>query len=264
MEHNRETKKVAMAEQKRGEAAMAAKIDKLVARGEEEEYPSSAGWLRACFPLWKRGSRRVGHDAVDVAVFGQHAAKQKDAAARLEQAAEQVSHHAEQLADRASAARHKAQLLLGMGKKAEAIMSLKRAKGLEKQAEVAAATHAAIENQQDILQSSALQREIASALSASIATTKRKTRGLLEKTETAVDDSAEMQDTFDDISEVLGGLSRNEYEDDDILAELEGMCASEAAGEAESPAAAATIDPNLYPSAGKCRSEDKQSLLSQA
>ena len=135
--------------------------------------------------------------------------------------------HASQLSERSAAARARALELQMAGKKADALMALKRAKALEKQAATALSTHAALESQQDMLESSALQREIASALSASVASTKSKSKGLLSKTETAVDDAAELKDAFEEVTEALGGLQAQYGDDDDeeLLAELQSMVA---------------------------------------
>ena len=158
------------------------------------------------------------------------------------------------------------------------MVALKRAKALEKQAEVAASTHAAIEQQKDMLESSALQREVATALSASIATTKKKTKGLLEKAESAVDGSAELKDAVEDINEVMGGLSTtDQFDEDDLLEELELMqqetqeeAAPEVAhvtakAEVEPQAIVVGIDPELYPkaptAARRRAREAKQRLL---
>ena len=148
--------------------------------------------------------------------------------------------HASQLYAKAGASRSKAKALMAQGKKQEAMLALKRAKALEKQAEVAASTHAAIEQQQEMLQSSALQREVASALSASIATTKKKTKGLLEKAENAVDGSAELRDVAEEINEVMGGLAKvDDYDEEDLLEELELLAREPDDEEATAAAAAA-------------------------
>lgn len=261
---------------KAAEKAMAARIDKLVSTGDLEEEAQRHGCGGGCFPWFRRGSSRLAQEqGLEVAVFGQSASSGANTNARLEQAAAQMENHADQLYAKAGASRAKAKSLMAQGKKQEAMVALKRAKALEKQAEVAASTHAAIEQQKDMLESSALQREVASALSASIATTKRKTKGLLEKAETAVDDSAELRDAVGDISDVMSGLAKaDDYDEDDLLEELELLAQSpedEAAPEQE-PAAALKaevspqaivvgIDPALYPSAPK-RGEQKQKLLS--
>jgi hypothetical protein len=279
MELNRQSKQAEVARMKEAEKAMAAKIDKLVSNGELEDEAQRRGCGGGCFPWLRRGgSSRLAQDqGLEVAVFGKSAAggSVASANARLEKAAEQMENHAEQLYAKAGASRAKAKALVGQGKKQEAMAALKRAKALEKQAEVAASTHAAIEQQKDMLESSALQREVATALSASIATTKKKTKGLLEKAENAVDGSAELRDAADEISEVMGGLATNDqYDEDDLLEELELMqreaqeaAAPEAAREAtraevEPRAIVVGIDPSLYPSAPlRGKAEAKQKLL---
>jgi charged multivesicular body protein 6 len=287
MELNRQTKMAEVAKMKEAEKAMAQKIDKLVSGGELDDEAQRRGCGGGCFPfLLRRGRSRVAQESgLEVAVFGQSAAGGSTASAnaRLEKAAEQMESHASQLYAKAGASRSKAKALMAQGKKQEAMLALKRAKALEKQAEVAASTHAAIEQQQEMLQSSALQREVASALSASIATTKKKTRGLLEKAESAVDGSAELRDVAEEINEVMGGLAKaDDYDEEDLLEELEllarepdGEKATEptaAAAEEASPSAAEAkamvqpqaivvgIDPTLFPSAPK-KDEIKQKLL---
>lgn len=285
MEFNRQTKVVAINAMKQQEQDMAKRIDKLVANGELEEYPQRRGWLGGCFPWFGRrgNSSRIAQDsAMEVAVFGQGASTGNAANARLEKAAEQMENHAEQLYAKAGAIRAKAKALMAQGKKAEAMAALKRVKALEKQAEVATSTHAAIEQQKDMLESSALQREVATALSASIATTKKKTKGLLEKAENAVDGSAELRDAVEDISEVMGGLATNDnYDEDELMEELELMArdthmetvveeapASVAKAHVEPQAIVVGIDPELYPkaptaaAARRSKREQKQQLLS--
>ena len=36
-----------------------------------------------------------------------------------------------------------------------------------------------------------------------------------------MDSSAELKDAFEDISEVLGGLNRNDFDEDELMAEIE-------------------------------------------
>ena len=272
MEFNRQTKMAAKDAMKAKEAALAKQIDRMVELDPDDMQRQGCGG--GCFPFLMRGRSRLAQEqAIEVAVFGQSGASGSavNANARLGKAAEQMEMHAEQLYAKASASRSKAKALMGQGKKADAMVSLKRAKGLEKQAQVAASTHAAIEQQQDFLESSALQREVATALSASVAATKKKTRGLLEKAESAVDDSAELRDAVGDISEVMGGLNTgDQYDEDDLMEELELMqkeveedAPTEAAAEAEvePQAIVVGIDPSLYPSAPRRNAEAKQKLL---
>ena len=285
MEFNRDTKMAEVANMKKREKEMAVKIDKLVSNGDLEDEAQRRGCGGGCFPWMRRSGRsRVAaqDQGLEVAVFGQSASSAHAANARLEKAAVQMENHAEQLYAKAGASRAKAKALMAQGKKAEAMAALKRCKALEKQAEVAASTHAAIEQQKDMLESSALQREVATALSASIATTKQKTKGLLEKAENAVDSSAELRDAVDDISEVMGGLTTNDhFDEDDLLEELELLAAQDSEGEEAAPEPAAAtaakaaavepqaivvgIDPELFPkaptTAKRKKREAKQKLL---
>jgi len=244
------SKQAALAAMREKEAGIAARIDDLVARGElqVDDEGNVSGCGRVCQFFF--GSRRRTaprsesvparqQTGVEAAVFGKRG-KVLSANARLDQAAESVEAHAAQLGERASAARERAKALAASGKRNEAMMALKRAKGLEKQAENAAATHAAIEAQKDLLDGQELQREIASALAASVATTKTKTKGLLTKTENAVDTMEEMRDAFEEVGQVLGSLqSGTDVDDDELAAELDQMIALEIPEGATDPATAA-------------------------
>ena len=241
------SKQAALAAMREKEAGIAAKIDELVAKGELQV--DDDGTVRGCGgPLcrwfYHRSPRTKGatvavrsQSGVEAAVFGKRG-KGMSATDRLDHAAESVSAHASQLSERAAAARERARALVASGKRAEALMALKRAKGLEKQAESAAATHAAIEAQKDLLDGQELQREIASAMAASVANTKSKTKGLLSKTESAVEDMEEMRDAFEEVGQALGGLQVNtDVDDDELAAELDEMVALEVPDGAIEPAA---------------------------
>ena len=103
-------------------------------------------------------------------------------------------------------------------------MNLKmKQKMVEKQLETAQSTHVALETQVDVLAQSELQKQVASALSASVATTKKKTKGLLGRTETAVEDAAELKDLAEDISSVMGGLQTEAFDEDELMEELVAM-----------------------------------------
>ena len=85
-------------------------------------------------------------------------------------------------------------------------MALKR-QGAQKQAENAAATHAAIEAQKDLLdgQELARDRERAGRLGRDDPS---KTKGLLTKTETAVDSMEEMRDAFEEVGRCSAACRR--------------------------------------------------------
>lgn len=232
---SRERALKAMADEK---SRVSARIDRVMATlpiDEDDLQETRCGGRVGCFPLpWRRGGRqRVARDeamparsasATDVRLFGQH--KQATTASdKLANAAKSVEAHVEQLSEKASLARARAAQLASSGKKAEAMASLKKAKMLEKQLETATQTHAALETQVDVLAQSALQREVASALSASVSTSKKKSKGLLSRTETAVDEAAELKDLAEDISNAMGGLQNDVFDEEELEAELAELSA---------------------------------------
>ena len=272
MEFNRQTKMAAREAMKAKEQAMAERIDQVMKTGDPDADLQQRGCTPGCFSFFRRGRSRLAQEQIEGAVFGQNGASNSTANAnvRLGKAAEQMESHASQLYAKSGASRSKAKALMAQGKKQEAMLALRRCKTLEKQAETAMQTHAAIEQQQDMLQSSALQRDVASALSSAVKSTKVKTKGLLEKAEDAVDSSAELKDAFEDISEVLGGLNKHDFDEDELMAEIEAMSQPEPAAESEVVPAKAQvepqaivvgIDPQLYPKAPRAKKEQKQKLL---
>jgi hypothetical protein len=171
------------------------------------------------------GSART-HSRMETAIFGQaKGAAGQSASERLQSAAANVEVHVQQLGEKASLARARAAQLMSEGNRAGALMALKKAKAAEKQLETAAATHAALESQVDVLAQSELQKQVASALSASVATTKKKTKGLLSKAETAVDEAIELKDFAEDVTAALGGLQAEQFDEDELMAELEELAA---------------------------------------
>jgi len=237
----------ALRERTQAQASIEARIERAIASGkiviEDEELsaaPAGCASKLACLLPWMRtGRQRVAREeavgvgvgsggasrartAMDARLFGQQKV-QESAADKLSHAAENVAAHVEALSDKASLSRARAQQLMGQGKKSEALMALKKAKALEKQLETAQSTHVALETQVDVLAQSELQKQVASALSASVATTKKKTKGLLGRTETAVEDAAELKDLAEDISSAMGGLSTEVFDDDELMEELMAM-----------------------------------------
>lgn len=165
---------------------------------------------------------------METALFGQArgaGATGQSAADKLQSAAASVETHVAQLEEKVSLARARAAQLMSEGNRSGAMMALKKAKAAEKQLETATATHAALESQVDVLAQSELQKQVASALSASVASAKKKTKGLLDKAETAVDEAIELKDFAEDVTSALGGLRVEEYDEDELLAELEEMAA---------------------------------------
>jgi hypothetical protein len=194
----------------------------------DDEAPPRTSWL--CGLFTRRAPRSAPkparvETATERAVFGvrKKQSTAEAASARLTSAAASVAQHADALGERASAARERARELMAVGKKSEAMLALKRSKALEKQAESASATRTALEQQLDVLESSALQREVAQALSASVTSTKQRTKGLLGRTETAVDEAQELKDFSDDIQQVLAGMQTDSLDEDELADELDAM-----------------------------------------
>jgi len=252
--------------------AMAAKQEKIkgiqdqVSRLEkamQEDQPRSGclSWL------FRRRSRQTSA-ALDKAVFGHKSTASSSASDRLSTAAQSMEAHAESLGERAAAARAKAKSFMASGKKAEALAWMKKAKQAESQHSNAVATHAALERQIDVLAESALQKEVATALSASVAVAKKKTAGLLSKTEDAVDSAVELKDFAEDVSQAFGGLGTDNYDEDELLEELQAMSMEEEIEEAiatPAPVVAVpvAVDPKAYPEAPKAAKKlERKSLLS--
>ena len=209
-------------------------------------------------------------------IFGQRG-KQATAAMKLAQASESMQGRVDQLSAKLEETRKRAVALKQAGKGTEALQAMKRAKGIEKQLASAMGAHEAIERQVDLLAESELQKEVSAALSESVKTVKKKTKGLLSSTETAVDDSHEIKDLAEDVAQALGGLQSTDiYDDDELMEELNAMMGVDAVDvdvKVESKpvaavlpvAAAAEKSVPAYPSAPKTKvSVESQALLAEA
>ena len=245
--------------------AIQAQVSRLERALQDESEPRRSGCLGWVF----RRRARCAPASLDQAVFGHKATTASSAASdRLSTAAASMEAHAESLGERAAAARAKAKSLIAAGKKAEALAWLKKAKQAESQHSNAVATHAALERQIDVLAESALQKEVATALSASVAVAKKKTAGLLSKTEDAVDSAIELKDFAEDVSQAFGGLQADNYDEDELLEELQAMQMEEEIEEvvatpAPAPVVAVAVDASAYPAAPKAAKKlERKSLLS--
>jgi len=229
---------------------------------DEEDAPRRGGCLGW---LFQRRARSSSSSSLDQAVFGHKATTASTTASdRLNTAAASMEAHAESLGERALAARAKAKALMAAGKKAEALVVLKKAKHAESQHANAVATHAALERQIDVLAESALQKEVATALSASVAVAKKKTIGLLSKAEDAVDSAVELKEFAEDVSSVMGNLNTDNYDEDELLEELNAMSTEEELEDIVTPApvVAVAVDPQAYPAAPKATKKlERKSLL---
>lgn len=229
------TKHLAHAQRTQEVAKLAKTIDAIVAKGQidvDEDNVRGCGGRFFCFGRAKRTAQPAStsrgaaagtlHSAMDSRLFGKRG-KQTSATDKLSHAVESVAQHVDQLSEKAQAARSKARELFAADKKADAMAALKRAKMIEKQLESASSTHMALERQMDVLAESALQKEVASALSTAVASTKKKTKGLLSKAEDAADGATEMKDFADDVAHALGSIQVDTFDDDELLDELNGM-----------------------------------------
>ena len=246
--------------------AIQAQVSRLERAMQDEEAPRRGGCLGWLF----RRRARQPSAALDQAVFGHKASTASTTASdRLSTAAKSMEAHAESLGERAAAARAKAKSLMAAGKKFEALAMLKKAKQAEAQHSNAVATHAALERQIDVLAESALQKEVATALSASVAVAKKKTAGLLSKTEDAVDSAIELKDFAEDVSSAFGGLQADNYDEDELLEELNALAMEEEVEEviatpAPAPVVAVpvAVDASAYPEAPKATKKlERKSLL---
>ena len=247
--------------------AVNAQVARLERAMNEEDSPRVGGGCLGW--LFRRRRTRISSSSLDQAVFGHKSttAASNTAAAsnRLTTAAASMEQHADALNERAEAARVKAKSLMSVGKKTEALACLKKAKQAESQHANAIATASALERQIDLLAESALQREVATALSASVSVAKKKTIGLMSKAEDAVDSAIELRDFAEDVSQVMGGLQTDDYDEDSLLEELEAMQVDDDVSAPAAPvvAVAVGIDPSAYPEAPKSNKKlERKSLLS--
>lgn len=144
---------------------------------------------------------------------------------KLASAQQQLRARCDKIASKAEEARELARSLHSTGKRTEALSALRRAKILEKQHQAAQTAAETLDSQVFALEEADLQQQVASALSSSVKKTKKATKGLLSKTEKAVDGSVEVRDAAEDVAAVLEGLrpAGGEFDEDELLEELQAM-----------------------------------------
>jgi Fic family protein len=182
------------------------------------------------------------------------------------------------LADRVKIGRERALRAKNEGRSNDAIRELKKAKALEKQLTAARAALDTLERQQDMIEESVLQRELATALKSTTTSVKNKSRGLLAFAESAVDESVEVRDDVEDVAAVFEGMASTYdtgVDDDDLIEELNaltsetvGYVADEVGGSAEQSPAVEVSQVGLFPSvpglsahSKPARGQEKKSLL---
>lgn len=148
---------------------------------------------------------------------------------KLAQAVESVQSRVAGLEERALALRAQVGKHLADGQRSKAMLALKRAKGVEKQAHQAQATALALESQVDAIENQQMASQVTEALSAAMKSSKRSSKGLLNRAEGAMDDAHEIADLASDVGAMWGELNPTVLdEDDDALeAELNEMVAEE-------------------------------------
>ena len=144
---------------------------------------------------------------------------QKQQYDKIEAAIATVSIRIEMLQDRAKLQREKAVSLSKAGRKQDALRELRKAKSTDRQVLTTRDAFETLERQQDLLNESVLQKELATALASTNEVVKSKTKGLLPLSEKVVDQSQELRDATDDVAAVFEGLHPTYDNDDDALLE---------------------------------------------
>jgi len=150
--------------------------------------------------------------------------------------------------------RHKSEAarLCAQSKKTEALVAMKRFKMVEKQFLSASSAVDTLERQLMSLEEASLQQEIASALSSSVQSVKKKTKGLLQRTENAVDSSVEVSELAEDVGAAFQGLNgTSSFDDDELFEELQKMTkdTAEYASPSAAPSHKSAPTPHAWPSA---------------
>lgn len=166
-------------------------------------------------------------------VFGNQVAENRQASgtqnatSKLEAAASTMRARLAQLDERYAAARSATQAAVNATpqNKALAMRELKRSKAINVQIASTQSALDAVEQQADMLEQTAMSREVAHALGATAKSMKRD-KTMLSKAEDSIDAAVEMRDLHDDLSQVMAGFGdaiNNDYDEDDLVAELQGM-----------------------------------------
>jgi hypothetical protein len=243
-----ETKQAALRMRKLEETKLAKKIEEAIQTGnlsleDDDEIPRGCIGKITCNVFGRRRSRAAKASPlklsdVDITsaksekvqsstssrIFGQRGKQQADAATKLQTASLSLTARAEALEQKLSDAKKKAVALKKAGKTTEALAALKRAKILQKQYDSALSASVAIEAQVDLLAETELHREVSDALAQTVKSVKKRSKGVLEKAETAADDASEIKDLAEDVATALGGLNTmTDFDDDELLNELKSM-----------------------------------------
>ena len=167
-------------------------------------------------------------------LFGKR--KVADPAAKLREAAVALEERIAQLEERSSEGRAETKRLMNAGKKAAALRALKKVKAVEKQQAANQASLDALELQLSMLEDAQVQKTLASALASSSKGIKSQKK-LISKAESAIDDAGEAREMVTELSDVMAEFAvGNNDDDDELLAELDGMV-MESTGDSSEPVA---------------------------
>ena len=194
------------------------------------------------------------------AVLGLAPSRVKTPQIKLAAASEAMRTRVGSLELRVVECRSAATAAMKLGNKASAMRELKRAKMLEKQSISTQIAVDALEAQSDMLEQTALQKEVAAALGAT-AKSLKKEKGLLSRAEDAVDAAVEMKDMHEDLTQAMSGLgdvASNDLDEDDLMEELQNMAAEHDAQPATSGVSA--VSEQVEPVGGAERTEKAEKV----
>ena len=187
------------------------------------------------------------------------------------------SSRVDELGKKQAASRARAIELSAGGRRADALREMRRLKGIEAQQAAAQKAMDAIDAQQAALEQTTLQRELATALQTSSVELKGRAAGLVEQTEDAIDDAAELQDDVRDAADALQNMKPTygafDADEEELVAELDALVggasqAAQAPQPPRAPLAATGIASSSFPSAptfcvqAQGASSEKRRLLS--
>ena len=148
------------------------------------------------------------------------------ASSRLDSILAGLSTREASLTQRASESRADAMQLHKRGDRLGALRALRRAHGIDSALKTTAATRATVEQQQDMLEQAALQKEMSSAISASVKSMQKACKGVdLGRLDKQLDSVADLHGDMATVSDTLASASESVYsiDDDDLCRELEAL-----------------------------------------
>ena len=207
------------------------------------------GFMHLLFRKHKKLGSITGEDSVamESAIFGQkRKGVSSPAMAQLLAVGATLENRISEVQARALAMRGEADSYNRQKNRPAAMRALKRSKTLDNQCKSLLSAALAIERQSDMLEDVGLQRQVATALTASVNGMKTSQKAL-KQVEAVADDAADMKDVTDDIQAAMATLAEGYQDvgcdDDELAAELDAMM-SEITSSAETiPSKQTSIDP---------------------